>query len=126
MRKFFQAVDVSVLLYSCTTWSLNKKPGEKKSCWELHKNTTCCFERILKQMTSCETFRVHAQHTFVTARRHAWLKHPKVSAWRRACLGSMSVPAKPRALEAMATVGGIDQSRVSNSSLLCLLLKHHN
>ncbi len=80
--------------------------------------------RASSGVTSCETFRVHAQPTSVTARRHAWLKHPKVSAWRRACLASMSVPVKPRALGVMATVGEIDQSRVSNLSLLRLLLKH--
>ena len=31
-----KAVAVSVLLYGCTTWTLNKMPGEQVS-WELYK-----------------------------------------------------------------------------------------
>ena len=46
-EEFFQAVDVSVLMYGCTTWTLTKTHREK-ALWELHKNAAYCFEQIPK------------------------------------------------------------------------------
>ena len=43
---FFQALAVSVILYSCTTWTFNETVGEKAR-WELHKDAVCSFNQIL-------------------------------------------------------------------------------
>ena len=45
---FFKAVVVSVLLYSCTTWTLTEHPG-KKAQWKLLKCAGCCFQQILEK-----------------------------------------------------------------------------
>ena len=45
--EFFQAVAVSVPLYSCATWTLMKHL-EKKLHFDLYKDTLCCFEQILE------------------------------------------------------------------------------
>ena len=45
-RDLFQVVPVFILLNGCTTWILTK-PREK-AWWELHKNATCCLDRILE------------------------------------------------------------------------------
>ena len=42
-RSFFQAAVVSILLYGCTTWTLNKRMGEK-----LHKNVANNIEQVME------------------------------------------------------------------------------
>ena len=44
---FFQAVVVSILLYGCTTWTLNKTAGEKARR-QLHKNAPSNIEHVLE------------------------------------------------------------------------------
>ena len=45
-RSFFQAAVTSILLYGCTTWTLNKTTGEEAR-WQLHKNAACNPEQVL-------------------------------------------------------------------------------
>ena len=44
---FFQAADVSILLYGCTTWTLKKTAGEKVKR-QLHKNAASNTELVLE------------------------------------------------------------------------------
>ena len=46
-RSFFQAAIVSILLYGCTTWTLNKT-AEEKAWRQLHKNTASNIEQVLE------------------------------------------------------------------------------
>ena len=46
-RSFFQAAVVSILLYGCTTWTLTKRM-EKKTRWQLHKNTAGNTGQVLE------------------------------------------------------------------------------
>ena len=41
-RAFFQIVDIAVLLYDCSTLTLNETLGEK-AIWKLHKDAACLF-----------------------------------------------------------------------------------
>ena len=44
---FFQAVAVSVLLYSCTSRALTKRFPKKTKC-KLYEDYACCFKQILE------------------------------------------------------------------------------
>ena len=63
--EFFQAVIMSVLVYSCTTW-------------ELCKDATCSFERILEAANSCtatylpsrKPFTEHSVLLWMSSRKH--------------------------------------------------------
>ena len=47
-RSFFQAAVVSILLYGCTTWTLNKRLKKKKDRRQLHKNAASDIEQVLE------------------------------------------------------------------------------
>ena len=49
-RYLFQAVDVLIVLYGCTLWTLTKR-SKKKGRWDLQKNPACSFESNASKTT---------------------------------------------------------------------------
>ena len=66
-RDFFQVGAVSVLLFSCTTWTLTTL-SEKKARWKRHQTSTYCFERILEAASNKTT--VVQPFTFISQTIH--------------------------------------------------------
>ena len=51
-RDLYEAAAVSVLLYGRPQWAQTKRLEEKKTRWELNKNTYFYFEQILGAITN--------------------------------------------------------------------------